>query len=293
MGALHACSCASWRTTASLTSAWLSGPGARRDVARARRQRAFRGPPASTPTVRSSTRAFRPAASAPAAAAGLFDERTTPLWRLPVIGDGCARHGRTLGRASTTPRRRAAGHDFTDPGARHALPRRPLPGPLRRRARSAMRCCRRPSSSSRSSSTARSSPPWQSSGCAELKLIDPTCGCGHFLIGAFERLFAAGRTREPGVPAPELARPRTASGPRRRPQPVRSRDRPLPAHRRRAQACGIQSHSPTRPAGIRIACGDSLLHGPRELQRQRRVRRSRGSSARASTTISSPRTPAC
>src|SRR6266568_3318237 len=38
-------------------------------------------------------------------------------------------------------------------------------------------------------------------GLAGISLIDPTCGSGHFLIGAFERLLKLWRKREPDIPA--------------------------------------------------------------------------------------------
>lgn len=43
-------------------------------------------------------------------------------------------------------------------------------------------------------------------GLPGLRLIDPTCGSGHFLLGAFDRLLAAWREREPGAPAGEHVR---------------------------------------------------------------------------------------
>lgn len=43
-------------------------------------------------------------------------------------------------------------------------------------------------------------------GLAEVKLIDPTCGSGHFLLGAFRDLLAAWQAKEPGTPVEELAR---------------------------------------------------------------------------------------
>ena len=43
-------------------------------------------------------------------------------------------------------------------------------------------------------------------GLGEVRLIDPTCGSGHFLLGAFRDLLAAWRDREPMQPVEELAR---------------------------------------------------------------------------------------
>ena len=43
-------------------------------------------------------------------------------------------------------------------------------------------------------------------GLATVKLIDPTCGSGHFLLGAFRDLLERWRQAEPGTPMEELAR---------------------------------------------------------------------------------------
>jgi hypothetical protein len=43
-------------------------------------------------------------------------------------------------------------------------------------------------------------------GLAEVKLIDPTCGSGHFLLGALRDLLAAWQAKEPTTPIEELAR---------------------------------------------------------------------------------------
>jgi hypothetical protein len=42
-------------------------------------------------------------------------------------------------------------------------------------------------------------------GLAEVKIIDPTCGSGHFLLGAFRDLLAAWQRKEPTKPIEELA----------------------------------------------------------------------------------------
>lgn len=42
-------------------------------------------------------------------------------------------------------------------------------------------------------------------GLEDVRLIDPTCGSGHFLLGAFKRLFEARQRKAPGVPAKEHA----------------------------------------------------------------------------------------
>ena len=63
-----------------------------------------------------------------------------------------------------------------------------------------------------------------------LRVIDPACGSGHFLLGAFHRLLRrlAGpvrRHRQVGT-----HRPRPGISPRRRQEPLRRRNCPLPPH---------------------------------------------------------------
>src|SRR5690606_27033401 len=43
-------------------------------------------------------------------------------------------------------------------------------------------------------------------GLAEVRLIDPTCGSGHFLLGAFRRLFARWQEQAPNEAPEVLAR---------------------------------------------------------------------------------------
>src|SRR5690606_32788919 len=43
-------------------------------------------------------------------------------------------------------------------------------------------------------------------GLRDTDLIDPTCGSGHFLLGAFDRLFERWLDAEPGTNRRELAR---------------------------------------------------------------------------------------
>ena len=57
--------------------------------------------------------------------------------------------------ARDRPRDRRLLRSFRMSGGRHAVPRRPVPGPLRGAPARSTRCCRRPSSSRSSSSTAR------------------------------------------------------------------------------------------------------------------------------------------
>ncbi len=66
------------------------------------------------------------------------------------------------------------------------------------------------------------------------KLIDPACGSGHFLLGAFRRILARWDAEAPGLGVRERVRQGARRRLRRGPQPVRGGHRAVPAHRRGA-----------------------------------------------------------
>ena len=112
----------------------------------------------------------------------------------------------------------------------------------RRPARST-RCCRPPNSSRSSSSTAHSirhsmSSVWPDGEAGSwatgdesrvgFRMIDPTCGSGHFLLGSFDRILDRWR-RESPARKPANSPSGRSTGPRRRSKPLRRGDCPLPA----------------------------------------------------------------
>ena len=98
-------------------------------------------------------------------------------------------------------------------------------------------------------------------GLRQTTLIDPTCGSGHFLLGAFTRLFELWRNEEPGTNPRELAR-RTLDA-------IGGVDlNPFAAAiaRFRLLVAALRAGGDTRLAdapaySIHVAVGDSLLHG--------------------------------
>jgi hypothetical protein len=97
-------------------------------------------------------------------------------------------------------------------------------------------------------------------------MIDPTCGSGHFLIGAFERLFTRWQDAEPGTNAPALAQKAldAVHGVDVNPFAVAiARFRLLVAA---LGACDIHRLADAHGFKMQVACGDSLLHGPRDGQ---------------------------
>lgn len=98
-------------------------------------------------------------------------------------------------------------------------------------------------------------------GLDKVRLIDPACGSGHFLLGTFARLLDRWQRREPATPRRELVK-RTLDaihGVDLNPYAVAiARFRLLLAA---WQACGIRSLVNAPAFSVNLACGDSLLHG--------------------------------
>jgi hypothetical protein len=98
-------------------------------------------------------------------------------------------------------------------------------------------------------------------GLENVRLMDPACGSGHFLLGAFARLLDAWAKREPATPRTELVRRAfdAVHGVDLNPYAVAiARFRLLLAA---WQACGISSLANAPEFRLNLACGDSLLHG--------------------------------
>ncbi len=98
-------------------------------------------------------------------------------------------------------------------------------------------------------------------GLKDFKMIDPACGSGHFLLGAFARILDHWRRTEPGAGERELINRSLASvhGVDVNPYAVAiARFRLLLAAMRE---CGITRLKDAPNFQLNLACGDSLLHG--------------------------------
>ncbi|MFN8611336.1 MAG: BREX-2 system adenine-specific DNA-methyltransferase PglX [Vulcanimicrobiota bacterium] len=98
-------------------------------------------------------------------------------------------------------------------------------------------------------------------GLEQVKLIDPTCGSGHFLLGAFHRLFRLWQQKAPGENVRVLARRalEAVHGVDINPFAVAiARFRLLIAF---AQVCGLSRLRDLPELKVHVATGDSLLHG--------------------------------
>ncbi|AMV19854.1 BREX-2 system adenine-specific DNA-methyltransferase PglX [Planctomyces sp. SH-PL14] len=94
------------------------------------------------------------------------------------------------------------------------------------------------------------------------RMIDPACGSGHFLLGAFRRLFDRWRRAEPGTNVRVLVQRalESVNGVDVNPYAIAiARFRLLLAALRE---CGITRLSNAPAFQINLVCGDSLLHSP-------------------------------
>ena len=92
-------------------------------------------------------------------------------------------------------------------------------------------------------------------------MIDPACGSGHFLLGAFARILKHWRAKEPGTSDRELVNRALASvhGVDLNPYAVAiARFRLLVAAMRE---CHITRLEDAPAFAFNLVCGDSLLHG--------------------------------
>ena len=106
-------------------------------------------------------------------------------------------------------------------------------------------------------------PAIQTFGLPGLRLIDPTCGSGHFLLTTFERVFNQWLKREPGTNARELAQRAldVVHGTDINPYAIAiCRFRLLIAAMKAAGSTKIKDAPSFH---FNLACGDSLLHGRR------------------------------
>ncbi len=238
----------------------LSGPGDRGAVARAAQQRYFTDHP------HDSDRdylhhVFRRAAALPGLA-GVVGEGESPLWLVDPPADACTRLLAVFRRATE------AGdlvHDFTDPTWSTRF-LGDLYQDLSEHAKSTYALLQTPEFVEELILDRTLTPAIETFGLARTTLIDPTCGSGHFLLGAFHRLWQAWRDAEPATPEGELAERalKQVTGVDLNPFAAAiARFRLLVAALR---VSGITRLADARDFTIDVAVGDSLLWGARTGQ---------------------------
>ncbi len=194
------------------------------------------------------------------AGAELFDRRHNPLWRFPISGDAAGELRELL--REIDPASGKLVHDFQDAqGDTRFLGDlyQDLSEPTRKR----YALLQTPEFVERFLLDRTLTPAIEEFGWREVRLIDPTCGSGHFLLGTFHRLLELRRSHEPGVPEAGLAQRALDGvyGVDVNPFAVRiARFRLLVAALR---ACGISRLADAPAFRIHVAAGDSLLHGRR------------------------------
>jgi hypothetical protein len=235
----------------------LSGPGRRLAAARGEREVYFERHP------HESDReyllwAFDQVAQYPAVAP-LYDPRHTPLRKIVPSVDG-ARELRELWQ-QTVPETGELVHDFTDP-TRSTRFLGDLYQDLSDAAKKRYALLQTPVFVEEFILDRTLEPALDEFGLPGLRLIDPTCGSGHFLLGAFHRLLARWREREPLTNVRVLAQHAldTLYGVDLNPYATAiARFRLLVEA---MVACDVTRLPECPDFTLNLATGDSLLHGP-------------------------------
>jgi hypothetical protein len=183
-----------------LPEPWLSGPAERLAPARDRQERFFAAHPAASD--RDYLLAcFRELRALPALGS-LFDERHNPLFQLGVSADG-ARLLLDLFR-KIDPASGALLHDFSDP-SRNTRFLGDLYQDLSEAARKRYALLQTPEFVEEFILDRTLEPAMDEIGYRNVTMIDPACGSGHFVLGAFHRIFARAQKAEPGTDDRKLA----------------------------------------------------------------------------------------
>ncbi len=194
------------------------------------------------------------------AMAPLYDRERNPVWRLGISGDA-ARDLLAFWRA-TDPDTGVLGHDFTDP-AWDTRFLGDLYQDLSDDAKKRYALLQTPEFVEEFILDRTLTPALEEFGLADLRLIDPACGSGHFLLGAFRRLLRQWRDREPSAPERVLAQRALDAVYGVDVNPFAAaiaRFRLLVAALRASGVTRLQDAPVFR---INVAAGDSLLHGRR------------------------------
>ncbi|QVL47096.1 MAG: BREX-2 system adenine-specific DNA-methyltransferase PglX [Thiocapsa sp.] len=238
---------------------WLSGATRhQRDLAQDRHDEFFRARPLDSD--RDYLLAcFEDAARLPGMG-GLFDRTHNPLWRLSLSGDGAVALLRFW--QQVNPDTGELDHDFRcEPLDTRFLGDlyQDLSEPVRKK----YALLQTPEFVEEFILDRTLTPALAEVGYREIRLIDPTCGSGHFLLGAFRRLFDLWAANEPARNLPDLAQRALDAvyGVDINPYAVAiARFRLTMAA---IVAAGIGRLADAPDFQVRIAVGDSLLHGRR------------------------------
>jgi hypothetical protein len=236
--------------------ALLSGPEERRDQASDRQMQYFQHHP--TDSDRDYLYdVFRTVQTLPAVA-GLFDESHNPIWVYGISGDA-AKELIDFWRRRV-PETGKLVHDFTD-AAWNTRFLGDLYQDLSEEARKRYALLQTPEFVEEFILDRTLEPAIAEFGLKEVRLIDPTCGSGHFLLGAFQRILDRSLRAEPATPERVLVQRALDAvyGVDVNPYAVAiARFRLLLAA---LQASGLKKLKDAPGFHINVAVGDSLLHG--------------------------------
>lgn len=194
------------------------------------------------------------------AVAELLDHRHNPLWQIPVSADGAKELIDFFQKID--PNTGHIVHDFTDPQWDTRF-LGDLYQDLSEAVRKRYALLQTPEFVESFILDYTLEPAIDTFGLPGLRLIDPTCGSGHFLLTTFERVFDRWQKREPGTNTRALAQRAldVVHGTDINPYAIAiCRFRLLIAA---MKACDITRIKEAPGFHFNLACGDSLLHGKR------------------------------
>ncbi len=237
---------------------WICGPGDRRTAAEHEREEYFR-----TNKLHSDRdyleHVFRTAAALPGLG-HLFDPKHNPLWQFGPTGDAVTKLLRFW--QERNPDTGVLNHDFTDPGWDTRF-LGDLYQDLSEAARKRYALLQTPLFIEEFILDRTLDPAIQTFGLKGIRMIDPTCGSGHFVLGGFDRILRHWQQAEPATPVRELAQRALDSvfGVDLNPFAVGiARFRLLIAA---LKAVGVNRLKAAPNFRLNLAVGDSLLHGRR------------------------------
>lgn len=239
-----------------IAAPFIAGPGERLDFAKDQRTAFFQ----KNPTLSDREyleHVFREVARLPAMAE-LYDERHNPLWTLGVSGDGAKLILEQF--QKTDPATGTLVHDFADPEWNTRF-LGDLYQDLSETARKKYALLQTPEFVEEFILDRTLDPAIAEFGLGPVRMIDPTCGSGHFLLGAFARLFRLWEAREPATNRSVLAQRALDAihGVDLNPYATAvSRFRLLLAA---MKASGAERLPDCPDFRMNLATGDSLLHG--------------------------------
>ena len=245
-----------WLDERNAKVAWIAGPADRLAIAKDRRTLFLRPDPNLTDRDYL-LHVFAAMARLPGVA-GLFDEKHNPLYALQPTAQGAAKIVEFFQKVD--PDSNDLIHDFTDPahGTRFLGD---LYQNLSESARKRYALCQTPGFVINFILDRTLMPALDAFGIETVRMIDPSCGSGHFLLAAFSRLFRLWQGKEPGTNPPALVQRALDAV-----YGVDLNPFAVEISRFRLLIAALESSTISRLKGapdfrFNVASGDSLLHG--------------------------------